>query len=65
MITVYDFLELYTTGDRIEIFDLETLETVYKGFPDEAQLGEFSDFTVQSFDVEQNGLVVINIDLME
>ncbi len=59
MIDIYTFLELYTTGDDVEIYDFETEDTVFFGDPYEA-IQEFGDYEVESFDIESNGKLIIN-----
>lgn len=65
MISVYDFLQLYTTDDEIEIFDLESLSTVYKGYKDDIDDEKLEDLEVQSFDIERNGKLIVNIDMVD
>lgn len=65
MINVYDFLQLYTTDDEIEIFDLESLSTVYKGYKDDIDDEKLEDLEVQSFDIERNGKLIVNIDMVD
>lgn len=63
MITLYDFLQLYTTDDEIEIFDLDSLETVYKGYKDDIDDDDLEWATVESFDIERNGKLIVNVDM--
>ena len=65
MINVYDFLQLYTTDDEIEIFDLDSLETVYKGYKDDIDNEGLEALDVQSFDIELNGKLIVNVDCDE
>lgn len=62
MIDIYNFLDLYATGDDIEIYDFETESIVYKGNPYEA-MHEYGDCEVKSFDIESNGKLIINTSI--
>ena len=61
MINVYDFLELYTTDDEIEVYDLATEETIFRGYKDDLDYNT-EELEVMSFDIESNGLLIINVD---
>lgn len=61
MIDVYNFLYLYATENEIEIYDCESESTVFEGYPGDYEVHEFDDYEVQSFDIESNGLLIINI----
>lgn len=65
MINVYEFLQLYTTDDEIEIFDLESLETVYKGYKDDIDDDGLENLEVQSFDIELTGKLIVNVDMVD
>lgn len=62
MIDIYDFLELYTTCDDIEIYDFLTESIVFSGDPTDAK-HEFGEYTVESFDIEANGKLIINTSI--
>lgn len=64
MIDIYTFLELYTTGDDVELYDCEREEVVFSGDPWDA-MQEFGDYEVLSFDIESNGKLVINTETEE
>lgn len=64
MITLYDFLELYTTDDEIDIYDLASEAVVFRGYKDEVD-EMIHDCEVMSFDVEANRKLIVNIDMDE
>ena len=64
MIDIYTFLELYATGDDVELYDCEREEVVFSGDPCDA-MQEFGEYEVLSFDIESNGKLVINTETEE
>jgi len=61
MITVYNFLQLYTTDDEIEIYDLVTEQAIFHGYKDDLDY-DIEELEVMSFDIESNGLIIINVE---
>jgi hypothetical protein len=60
MISVEEFLELYATDDRVEIYDFDTEKTIFGGYKEEVDFN-IGSLDVMSFDIEVNGLLIINV----
>lgn len=59
--SVCELCELYIEGsDVMEIYDTQKHETVFRGTYDEAQVCDYYDHEISSFEI-QDGILVINI----
>ena len=61
MISVYDFLQLYTTDDEIEVYDLLTEQAIFHGYKDDIDY-DIEELEVMSFDIEADKLLIVNVD---
>ena len=64
--TIRDLLELYVDAGllKVEIYDLETSETIYRGQGDMIP-DEYLDLDIQSLDAPYRDVQVINVDSAE
>lgn len=59
--TVYDLTDLYIEqSEKMEIWNVETEQTVFTGSFDEAKESDYADCEVGTFGIE-SGKIVINI----
>lgn len=64
--TIRDLLELYVDAGllKVEVYDLETSETIYSGQGDMIP-DEYLDLDIQSLDAPYRDVQVINVDSAE
>lgn len=61
--TVFEFCNLATDdGVQVAIYDMNKDVEVFRGEMREALYGDYSDHEVWSFDFDNRGVIILNID---